>query len=103
MRCPIRVLAVAFVLFLACISGVGVHAQTNAAAVAAGEFGYTGDDGPAFWAQSAHAPACAAISERQSPIDLSNAREDRLLTRLELDLRACRIRVGLLLPRLAPH
>jgi carbonic anhydrase len=88
MRSPLRVLAVASVLFLACGLGVGVNAQTSAAAAAAGKFAYTGDDGPAFWAESAHAPICApSLFGRQSPIDLSLAIPDRRLEPLDLDLQ----------------
>jgi carbonic anhydrase len=88
MRGPSGLLAVASVLFLASGSGVRAHAQTVAAAATAGNFAYTGDDGPAFWAESAHAPACAASpGGRQSPIDLSRAVVDRRLEPLDLDLR----------------
>jgi carbonic anhydrase len=89
MRSLSGLLAVASVLFLACGSGVGVHAQTSAAAAAAaGQFGYTGDDGPAFWAESAHAPLCgASLFGRQSPIDLSFAIPDQRLAPLDLDLQ----------------
>jgi len=78
-------LAAASAFFLVCTSGVRVHAQINT--VAAGEFAYTGDKGPAFWAESADAPACAASpTARQTPIDISRAVPDRQLAPLNLDL-----------------
>ncbi len=87
MRRPSGLLAVAFVLFLTCGSTIRLHAQTNSLTAAAGKFAYTGDDGPAFWAQSADAPACAASpTGRQSPIDISRAVPDRRLAPLNLDL-----------------
>jgi carbonic anhydrase len=85
MRSPSGLLAVASVFLLACCSGVQLHAQLNAAV--AGKFAYTGDDGPAFWAQSADAPACAASPNgRQSPIDISGAVPDERLAPLDLNL-----------------
>lgn len=89
MRIPSGLLVVASALFFACGSGVRVHAQAmpSAAATSADEFAYTGDDGPAFWAESAHAPACApSLRSRQSPIDLSFAIPDSRLAPLDLDL-----------------
>jgi carbonic anhydrase len=75
------------VFFLACCPGARIHAQTSSVAAAAGSFAYTGDDGPAFWAESANAPACAASpTGRQSPIDISRAVPDRRLAPLDLDL-----------------
>jgi carbonic anhydrase len=87
MRRAYGLLAAASALLLACWPGG--QAQTNSSAVvAAGDFAYTGDDGPAFWAQSAHAPACApSPTGRQSPIDISRAVPDRRLTPLDLDLQ----------------
>ena len=86
MRRAYGLLAVAFAFFLACTSGVRVHAQTST--VAASKFAYTGDDGPAFWAESAHAPACApSPTARQSPIDISRAVPDSQLAPLDLDLQ----------------
>jgi carbonic anhydrase len=81
-------LTVASVFFLACCPGARAQAQTSSSAVvAAGDFAYTGDDGPAFWAESAHAPACApSPTGRQSPIDISHAVPDGGLAPLNLDL-----------------
>jgi carbonic anhydrase len=85
MRRPYGLLAVAAVSFLTCCP-VG-QAQSNSATAAALNFAYTGDNGPAFWAESAHAPACAASpTGRQSPIDISRAVPDRHLAPLKLDL-----------------
>ena len=87
MRSFIRVLAIASALFLACSLGVAVRAQTNSLTAPANSFAYTGDKGPAFWAESADAPACApSLFARQSPIDLSFAIPDRRLGPLDLDL-----------------
>jgi carbonic anhydrase len=87
MRSPSGLLTVACVLFLTCGSGIRLHAQTNSLTVAASQFAFTGDDGPAFWAQSANAPACApSPTGRQSPIDISRAVPDQRLAPLNLDL-----------------
>jgi carbonic anhydrase len=76
------------VFFLACGFGMRVNAQTTSLAAAAADFAYTGDDGPAFWAQSAHAPACAASPHgRQSPINITGVVEDRRLLPLNLDVQ----------------
>ena len=88
MRRAYGLLAVASVFFLVCYPGAQAQAQTSSSAVvAASDFAFTGDDGPAFWAESAHAPACAASpTARQSPIDISRAVPDRQLAPLNLDL-----------------
>ncbi len=87
MRSPSGFLIVASLLFLACSCDVRARAQTSSATAAAGDFAYTGDDGPAFWAQSAHAPACAGSpTGRQSPIDISGAVVDERLAPLDLNL-----------------
>jgi carbonic anhydrase len=87
MRKPFGLLAVASLCLLACGFAGRVNAQVNAAAASAGQFAYTGDDGPAFWAESAHAPACAASpTGRQSPIDISGAVVDRRLAPLDFNL-----------------
>lgn len=84
MRRPTALLAVASVFFLAC--GLGVRADAQAT-VAANDFAYTGDKGPAFWAQSADAPACApSPTGKQSPIDISNVVVDPKLPPLDLNL-----------------
>jgi carbonic anhydrase len=81
-------LAVASAFLLTCCPGGRAQAQTSSsAAVAASDFAYTGDDGPAFWAESANAPACApSPTGRQSPIDISRTVPDRQLAPLNLDL-----------------
>jgi carbonic anhydrase len=85
MRRAYGLLAAASAFFLACTSGVRLHAQIST--VAASKFAYTGDDGPAFWAESANAPACAASpTGRQTPIDISRTVPDRQLAPLNLDL-----------------
>lgn len=82
MRIFHSLLATTCALFLASTA----FAQTISAP--ASEFAYTGDKGPAFWAQSADAPACApSPTARQSPIDISGAVEDRRLLPLNLDLQ----------------
>jgi carbonic anhydrase len=88
MRRAYGLLAVSSVFFLVCYPGAQAQAQTSSSAVvAAGDFAFTGDDGPAFWAESAHAPACApSPTGRQSPIDISRAVPDRQLAPLDLDL-----------------
>jgi carbonic anhydrase len=85
MRRAYGLLAVASTFLLACFPYGRVHAQINS--VAASKFAYTGDEGPAFWAESANSPACAASpTGRQSPIDISRTVPDRRLAPLDLDL-----------------
>jgi carbonic anhydrase len=80
-------LTLASLVFFAYGGNISMYAQTGSAAAAAGKFAYTGDDGPAFWAESAHAPECAASpTGRQSPIDLSRPVVDKRLAPLDLDL-----------------
>src|SRR5215472_10880876 len=50
--------------------------------IAAGDFQYTGDKGPAFWDEIS--PTCAATSVRQSPIDLDNVVMDAKLEPLRV-------------------
>lgn len=84
MRRPTGFLAAASMFFFAC--GLGVRADAQAT-VAASDFAYTGDKGPAFWAQSADAPACApSPMGRQSPIDISNVVVDPKLPPLDVNL-----------------
>lgn len=87
MRSPSGLLAVASVLFLACASGVCVHAQVTITAAPADTFAYTGDKGPAFWAENSSYRECAASpTARQSPIDISRTVPDRQLAPLDLGL-----------------
>jgi carbonic anhydrase len=88
MRRAFGLLAVASAFLFACWPGGRALAQTSSSAVvAASDFAYTGDKGPAFWAESAHAPACApSPTARQSPIDISRVVPDRGLAPLNLDL-----------------
>src|SRR5258705_10231364 len=64
---------------LALAPGTGAHAD---------EFGYSGNNGPGFWAETPGWEACAgtAASERQSPIDIDQVVADRHLRRLRAEL-----------------
>ena len=87
MRSLSGLLTVASVLFLACASGVCVHAQVTTAAPP-DTFAYTGDKGPAFWFENPTYSKCAASpTARQSPIDISRTVPDRQLAPLDLDLQ----------------
>lgn len=64
---------------------VFVAAQVVPAAgqvIAAGNFAYTGDNGPGFWGEIS--PACAPTSVRQSPIDIDRVEMDAKLEPLRV-------------------
>jgi len=50
--------------------------------IAAGDFAYTGDNGPGFWGEIS--PACAPTSVRQSPIDIDRVVLDQKLEPLRV-------------------
>src|SRR5215813_5240253 len=56
--------------------------------VHAADFGYSGDDGPGFWAETPGWEACGgtAATARQSPIDITHAVVDPHLGPLQLQL-----------------
>jgi len=67
---------------------VGVIALAGSGSAVAQEFGYSGDDGPGFWAETPGWEACAgtAATERQSPIAIDHVVADPHLRALQLDL-----------------
>ena len=70
------------------VVAIGGLALAGSISAHADEFGYSGNNGPGFWAETPGWEACAgtAATERQSPIDIDQVVADRHLRRLRAEL-----------------
>jgi carbonic anhydrase len=70
------------------VVAIGGLALAGSVSAYTDEFGYSGNNGPGFWAETPGWEACAgtAATERQSPIDIDQVAADRHLRRLRAEL-----------------